>query len=92
MEMRTYRSMKHATQSLALDHDLKPLHMFIKACENDIFKKPMQEGYYSHEWLKHHLYLNPNIEIFKKLVSIFPPEHDFKIRGYEKEFLANKND
>lgn len=86
--MRTYKTIKHAAQSLALDYDLKPLHMFIKACGNDIFKKPMEEGHYGHEWLKHHLYLNPNINVFKKLILIFPAKHDFKIEGYDEEFLA----
>ena len=87
--MRIYKSIKRAVKELALDHDeIKPLHMFIKACKDPVFKKPMEETQYSHDWLKHHLYLNPNINVFKKLVSVFPPKHDFKIEGYDEEFLA----
>ncbi len=89
--MKTFRTIKHAVLSLAVDHGLKPLHMFVEACKDDCFKKPMTDKHYSTDWLKHHLYRDPNINVFKKLLKLFPPEDDFKIKGFT-EIFPNKSE
>jgi len=86
--MRSYKSMEHATRGLAVDYDQKVSHMLISASKNDIFKNPILEKNYSFQWLKHHIYTNPKINVFKKLLLVFPPKYSFKIEGYDEIFAS----
>jgi len=86
--MKPYKNLEHATRALAVDHDIKVAKMLIEACENPAFKNPMNEKNYSPGWLRHHIYTEPKLKAFKMLLSVFPPLNDFKVEGFDYEFIA----
>lgn len=89
--MRTFKTMKQAVLSLAVDYENRPIPMFRNACSKEVFKNPVNSNQYSPQWLRHHLYEHPNLKIFNTFLTVYPPLYDFKIKGYEKEFLADKS-
>lgn len=89
--MRTFKSMKQAVLSLSVDYESKPIPMFRNACKNELFKNPVSGKQYSVQWLRHHIYEHPNLKIFKTLLIIYPPLYNFKLQGYDEEFLTTKD-
>lgn len=89
--MRSFKSMKQAVQALAVDYETKVTPMLIKASSNEIFKNPVNESQYSPHWLKHHIYEHPNLKIFKMFLTVYPPLYDFRVQGYDEDFLAKKD-
>jgi hypothetical protein len=90
--MRTFKTIRQATLSLAVDYERKVKHMFIEACKKDIFKNPIKESQYSTQWLQHHLYEEPKIKVFKMFLTVFPPKYPFKIKGFDEVFRSNKGE